>query len=69
MILNIVKNGLNNSEIARHVKHVFDRAEVNIKKDYTVSVDIQVTDENGLYSLEALKELEYHFRDYDIRIW
>ena len=49
MILNIVKNGLNNSEIARHVKNVFDRAEVNIKKNYTVSVDIQVTDENGLY--------------------
>lgn len=69
MILNIVKNGLNNSEIARLVKSVFDRAEVNIKKDYTVSVDIQVTDENGLYSLEVLKELEYHFRDYDIRIW
>lgn len=69
MILNIVKNGLDNQEIARRVKNVFDRAEVNIKKDYPISVDIQVADKNGLYSLEALKELEYHFKDYDIRIW
>lgn len=69
MILNIVKNGLDNREIARRVKNVFERAEVSIRKDYTVSVDIRVTDENGLYSLEALKELEYHFKDYDIRIW
>ena len=24
---------------------------------------------NELHSLEGLKELEYYFKDYDIRIW
>lgn len=25
--------------------------------------------EGGLHSLEGIKELEYYFRDYDIRVW
>lgn len=69
MILNIVKNKLDTSCIANYVKNVFDKSEVNIKKDYSISIDIEVTGENELYSLEGLKELEYYFKDYDIRIW
>lgn len=33
MILNIVKNKLDTSCIAKYVKNVFDKSEVNIKKD------------------------------------
>lgn len=69
MILNIVKNKLDTSCIAKYVKKVFDKSEVNIKKDYSISVDIEVTGGNKLYSLEGLKELEYYFKDCDIRIW
>lgn len=69
MILNIVKNNLDASRVAEHVHDVFSQSEVNIKKDYAISVDIEVTSKNGLYSLEGLKELEYHFKDYEIRIW
>ena len=32
-------------------------------------IDIEVTGKNKLHSLEGLKELEYYFKDYDIRIW
>ena len=42
---------------------------VNIKDENAVSVDIEVTGKNELHSLEGLKELEYYFKDYDIRIW
>lgn len=42
---------------------------LNDKTDYEISVDIEVVGEGGLHSLEGLKELEYYFRDYDIRIW
>lgn len=42
---------------------------LNYKTDYEISVDIEVVGEGGLHSLEGLKELEYYFRDYDIRIW
>ena len=55
MVLNIVKNDLPASCIAEYVRCVFDNAKVNIK--------------NELHSLEGLKELEYYFKDYDIRIW
>jgi len=48
---------------------VFDNAKVNIKDENAVSVDIEVTGKNELHSLEGLKELEYYFKDYDIRIW
>ena len=34
-----------------------------------VKWDIEVTGKNELHSLEGLKELEYYFKDYDIRIW
>lgn len=69
MTLNIVKNNLDASCIAEYVKEVFNTSEVNIKKDYGISVDIEVTGENKLLSLEGLKELECHIDDYDIRIW
>lgn len=69
MTLNIVKNNLDASCIVEYVKEVFNTSEVNIKKDYEISVDIEVTGENKLFSLEGLKELEYHIDDYDIRIW
>mgnify|MGYP003446719463 CR=1 FL=1 len=59
MVLNIVKNDLPASCIAEYVRCVFDNAKVNIK----------VTGKNELHSLEGLKELEYYFKDYDIRIW
>ena len=49
--------------------YVFDNAKVNIKDENAVSVDIEVTVKNELHSLEGLKELEYYFKDYDIRIW
>lgn len=69
MILNIVKNNQDVSDIAGCVKDVFGNSGVSIKKDYGISVDIAVTCENGLHSLEGLKELENYFNDYDIRIW
>lgn len=69
MILNIVKNNTDASCLAEYVKNVFNTSEVNIKKDYGISVDIEVTGENEIYSLEGLKELEYYIKDYDIRIW
>ena len=55
--------------IAEYVRCVFDNAKVNIKDENAVSVDIEVTGKNELHSLEGLKELEYYFKDYDIRIW
>lgn len=69
MILNIVKNNQGVSNIEGRVKEVFGNSEVSVKKDYGISVDIAVTGENGLHSLEGLKELESYFNDYDIRIW
>ena len=68
MVLNIVKNKLSASDIVNCVKKVFDGSEVEIQKEYCVSVDISVTGKNVLHSLEGLKELEYYFKDYDIRI-
>ena len=65
MILNIVKNGTDSSSILECVKKTF----INIKTDYEISVDIEVIGEGGLHSLEGIKELEYYFRDYDIRVW
>ena len=55
--------------IEEYVRCVFDNAKVNIKDENAVSVDIEVTGKNELHSLEGLKELEYYFKDYDIRIW
>lgn len=69
MILNIVKNNQGVSNIEGRVKEAFGNSEVSVKKDYGISVDIAVTGENGLHSLEGLKELESYFNDYDIRIW
>lgn len=69
MVLNIVKNDLPASCIVEYVRCVFDNAKVNIKDENAVSVDIEVTGKNELHSLEGLKELEYYFKDYDIRIW
>lgn len=68
MVLNIVKNKLSASDIADYVKKVFENSEVEIQKEYCVSVDISVTEKNVLHSLEGLKELEYYFKDYDVRI-
>ena len=69
MVLNIVKNNLSASCIEEYVRCVFDNAKVNIKDENAVSVDIEVTGKNELHSLEGLKELEYYFKDCDIRIW
>ena len=69
MVLNIVKNGLSATCIEEYVRCVFDNAKVDIKDENAVSVDIEVTGKNELHSLEGLKELEYYFKDYDIRIW
>lgn len=69
MILNIVKNDIDSSHILECVRRTFDSSKVNIKTDYGISVDIEVVGEGGLHSLEGIKELEYYFRDYDIRIW
>ena len=55
--------------IAEYVRCLFDYAKVNIKDENAVSVDIEVAGKNELHSLEGLKELEYYFKDYDIRIW
>ena len=63
------KDGYDYSCIAEYVRCVFDNAKVNIKDENAVSVDIEVTGKNELHSLEGLKELEYYFKDYDIRIW
>lgn len=69
MVLNITKNNLSVSDIADYVKRVFDSSEVNVQKDYGISVDISVTGKDALHSLEGLKELEYYFKDYDVRIY
>lgn len=69
MVLNIVKNNLDIVTIARHVKEVFTASEVCIGKDHGISVDIEVKSLGGLHSLEGLKELEYYFREDDVRIW
>lgn len=69
MVLNIVKNNLDIITIARHVKEVFTASEVCVGKDYGISVDIEVKSLTGLYSLEGLKELEFYFREDDVRIW
>ena len=69
MVLNIVKN---NQEVSELPKTSFTHStisDVSVKKDYGISVDIAVIGENGLHSLEGLKELESCFNDYDIRIW
>ena len=67
MILNIVKNGTENTRIAEAVREVFPDSKV--KEDYGMSVDIEISSQEGLHSLEGLKELEGCFKDYDIRIW
>lgn len=69
MVLNIVKNNQEVSDIVECVKEVFGNSDVSVKKDYGISVDIAVIGENELHSLEGLKELESCFNDYDIRIW
>lgn len=69
MIINIVKNEADSSSILECVRKTFINSNVSIKTDYKISVDIEVVGEGGLYSLEGLKELEYYFRDCDIRVW
>ena len=69
MILNIVKNGTENTRIAEAVREVFPGSEVKVKEDYGMFVDIEISSQEGLHSLEGLKELEDCFKDYDIRIW
>lgn len=69
MLLNIIKGKRNASEVENCIQEVFMSSEITIKKDYGVSVDIEVQGDNELHSLEGLKELEYYFKDYDIRIW
>ena len=69
MILNIVKNGTDSSSILECVRKTFNSSKVNIKTDYEISVDIEVVSEGGFHSFEGLNELEYYFRDYDIRVW
>lgn len=69
MILNIVKNGTDSLSILECVRKTFINSKVSIKTDYKISVDIEVVGEGGLHSLEGLKELEYYFRDCDIRVW
>ena len=68
MVLNIVKNNLSISHIVEYIERIFDGSEVVAQKDYGISVDISITAKNHLYSLEGLKELEYYFKDYDVRI-
>ena len=69
MILNIVKNGTENTRIAEAIREVFPDSEVKVKEDYGMSVNIEISSREGLHSLEGLKELEECFKDYDIRIW
>lgn len=69
MVLNIVKNNLSASDIVTYVKNTFDTSEVNLKTYHGISVDIIVTGKNTLHSLEGVRELEYYFKDYDIRIY
>ena len=69
MVLNIVKNNLSTSDIAEYVKRIFDTSEVDVQKEHSASVDISVTGKDVLHSLEGLNELEYYFRDYDVRIY
>lgn len=42
MILNIVKNGTENTRIAEAVREVFPDSEVKVKEDYGMSVDIEI---------------------------
>ena len=42
---------------------------MKVKEDYGMSVDIEISSQEGLHSLEGLKELEDCFKDYGIRIW
>lgn len=69
MTINIVKNGTDSSSILECVRKTFNNSNVSIKTDYKISVDIEVVGGGGLHSLEGLKELEYYFRDCDIRVW
>ena len=69
MILNIVKNETESIRIAEAVREVFPDSEVKVKEDYGMSVNIEISSQEGLHSLEGLKELEGCFKDYDIRIW
>ena len=69
MILNIVKNETESIRIAEAVREVFPDSEVKVKEDYGMSVNIEISSQEGLHSLEGLKELEECFKDYDIRIW
>jgi hypothetical protein len=50
-------------------QYCLDASEVKVKEDYGMSVDIEISSQEGLHSLEGLKELEDCFKDYDIRIW
>ena len=43
MILNIVKNGTENTRIAEAVREVFPDSEVKVKEDYGMSVDIEIS--------------------------
>lgn len=67
--LEYCKNNLSSPSIVECVREVFDKSEVTPKKDYGISVDVEVKSEHGLHSLEGLKELESYFRDFDVRIW
>ena len=55
MILNIVKNGTENTRIAEAVKEVFPDSEVKVKEDYGMSVDIE-TPQKGRPARKAYKE-------------
>ena len=65
MVLNIVKNNLNTSDIVTYVKNIFATSKVEVQKEYSISVDIAVTGKDVLHSLEGLKELECYFKDYE----
>ena len=62
MILNIVKNGTENTRIAEAIREVFPDSEVKVKEYYGMSVDIEISSQEGLHSLEGLKELEDCFK-------
>lgn len=44
----------------RHYEHTLPNIRGSLSNTYG---------KNELHSLEGLKELEYYFKDYDIRIW
>lgn len=69
MLLNIIKGNRNAAEVTNCVQEVFMSSEVTMKRDIGISVDIEIRGENEVFSLEGLKELEYYFDSYDIRIW